>query len=408
LAKPSVTVCLIVAGLTAPPASAIPAFARRYQTACTTCHVLPPQLNSFGLAFRANGYRLPAGERSRQEKDVQLGAPEWEGLFPRAILPGTLPETPPLAGFLRTSLEIDRGKPRTEATQTLAVLLSAGNLGNRVSWFAAGGFGDSGAAIERLWASVDHLAGTWLNVRAGYLEPALVPFSRYTHNLAYEGYLPFESIGPAGLALSASRSALEVFGAGSDPGPMRGLQYAVGLAGRKAEGGLAADGYVRASYKFGGVAAAGDRSGEPGRLVPAVAPLDERSLRIGAFAYRATLGGPDARPRAWRSGVDGDLLLGRIEAFGSAWLGGDSASSSAPEASSWSYLAGGSVRPWPWLMFLGRFETAFRSGSGAAERRLVATVRGALQQNVALSIDFIVEMPHADGTETAGTLFLAF
>jgi hypothetical protein len=408
LAKPSATVCLIALGLAAPPASAIPVFARRYQTACTTCHVLPPQLNSFGLAFRANGYRMPAGERSRQEKDVQLGAPEWEGLFPRAILPGTLPDTPPLAGFLRTSLEIDRSKPRTEATQILAVLLSAGNLGNRVSWFAAGGFGDRGAAIERLWASVDHLAGTWLNVRAGYLEPAAVPFSRYTHNLAYEGYLPFESTGPAGFALSDSRSAVEVFGAGSDPGPMRGLQYAVGLAGRKAEGGLAADGYVRASYKFGGVAAAGDTSGEPGRLVPAVAPLDERSLRIGAFAYRATLGGPDARPRGWRSGIDGDLLLGRLEAFGSAWLGGDSVSSSASEASSWSYLAGGNVRPWPWLMLMGRFESAFRSGSGPAERRIVGTVRAALQQNVAFSVDLVVEMPHADGTETAGTLFLAF
>jgi len=399
---------LIVAALAAPPASAIPVFARRYQTACTTCHVLPPQLNSFGLAFRANGFRMPAGERSRQEKDVQLGAPEWEELFPRAILPGTVSDVPPIAGFLRSSLEIERGKYSTEQTQIFATLLTAGNLGKRVSWFAAGGFGRSGAAIERLWASVDHLASTWLNVRAGYLEPAAVPFSRYTHNLGYEGYLPFEAIGPAGLALSASHSALEVFGAGSDPGPLRGLQYAVGLAARQATGGLAADGYVRASYKLGGVAPAGDLSGEPGRLVPAVAPLDERSLRLGAFAYRATLGGPDSRSRGWRSGVDADLLFSRFEAFGSAWLGGDSASSGASEASSWSYLAGGSLRPWPWLMLLGHFEAAFLSGGGAAERRIVATVRAALQQNVAFSVDFVAEMPHADSTEMAGTIFLAF
>jgi hypothetical protein len=370
--------------------------------------VLPPQLNSFGLAFRANGFRMPSGERSRQEKDVQLGAPEWEGLFPRAFLPGTVSDTPPLAGLLRTSLAINRGNLNTEETYILAELLAAGNLGSRVSWFAAGGFSRGGAAAERIWASVDHLAGTWLNVRAGYVEPAVVPFSRYTHNLAYEGYLAFESTGPAGLPLSASRSAIEVFGAGSDPGPLRGLQYAAGLAARPAVGGLAADGYARASYKFGGVAAAGDVSGEPGRLSPAVAPLDERSLRVGAFAYRATLGGPDARPRAWRSGLDADLLLGRFEAFGSAWLGGDSASSGAAEASSWSALAGASMRPWPWLMFLGRFEAAFLSGGRPAERRLIGTVRAALQQNVAVSFDLVVEMPHADGTETAGTLFLAF
>jgi len=58
----------------------------------------------------------------------------------------------------------------------------------------------AGAAIERMWLSFDLLAGPWLNVRGGYLEAAVVPFSRYTHNLSYEGYLPFEAAGPAGLA----------------------------------------------------------------------------------------------------------------------------------------------------------------------------------------------------------------
>jgi len=60
--------------------------------------VLPPQLNSFGVAFRANGFRMPSGERSRQETDVQLGAPDWGELFPQAFLPGTVPDLPPLAG----------------------------------------------------------------------------------------------------------------------------------------------------------------------------------------------------------------------------------------------------------------------------------------------------------------------
>ena len=67
---------MLFAALTALPAAALPVFARRYKTACTTCHTLPPQLNPFGLAFRANGYRLPAGEARRQdqEKSVPGGA----------------------------------------------------------------------------------------------------------------------------------------------------------------------------------------------------------------------------------------------------------------------------------------------------------------------------------------------
>jgi hypothetical protein len=58
-------------------------------------------------------------------------------------------------------------------------------------------------------------------------------------------------------------------------------------------------------------------------------------------------------------------------------------------------------------MFLARYEATFLSDSGA-QRRLVTTLRAALQQNVALSTDLVVGMPHADSTETVGTLFLAF
>ncbi len=246
-----------------------------------------------------------------------------------------------------------------------------------------------------------------MNVRAGYLEAALVPFSRYTHRLSYEGYLPFEESGPAGLPLSASRSAVEVSGAGSDPGPLRGLEYALGVAGRPATGGLAADTYGRVSYKFGGIAPAGDRSGEPGRLAPAIAPLEEVSLRVGAFLYQATVGGPDSRPRGWRAGGDVLLRAGRYEAFATAWAGGDRPAEDAPESSSWAWLTGASVRPYPWLMLIGRYEAGWKAGA-PAERRLVATVRAALQQNVAVTADFIAEMPHADSTETVASLFLAF
>ncbi len=41
-------------------AAAVPAFARKYQTSCQTCHVVFPKLNAFGEAFRLRGYRMPA------------------------------------------------------------------------------------------------------------------------------------------------------------------------------------------------------------------------------------------------------------------------------------------------------------------------------------------------------------
>ncbi len=112
MSKPAIGLAIVICTIGG-SAQAIPVFARRYQTACTSCHVLPPQLNSFGLAFRANGYRMPSGEGRRQDADVQLGAPEWEGLFPKAFLPGTLPSTPPIAGVLYATLEAAHGKETT-------------------------------------------------------------------------------------------------------------------------------------------------------------------------------------------------------------------------------------------------------------------------------------------------------
>ena len=40
-------------------AFAVPAFARKYQTSCQTCHIVFPKLNAFGEAFRLRGYRMP-------------------------------------------------------------------------------------------------------------------------------------------------------------------------------------------------------------------------------------------------------------------------------------------------------------------------------------------------------------
>ena len=377
-------------------ASAIPVFARRYRTACTTCHVIPPRLNSFGLAFRANGYRLPAGEERRGEEDVQLGAPEWEGLFPRAFLPGILPSSAPFAARVRLQVKAERddGVSKQE-TQALLQLLSGGNLGKRVSWFASAGFIEGGNTfLGRAYLSVDRLAGRWLNARIGRVEPAAVPFSAYTHALSYEPYLPFAAgLLPMGTILPA----VEIWGAGSDPGPARGLRYSAGVGARRAIGGLAPDGWGSLSYKFGGIAAAGDTTGSG----PAIAPLEERSLRIGVFAMRNTLFGPPARLRALRAGGDVELQAGRTAAYGAAWLGSEAGETS------WAFMAGGDVRLWPWLMLLGRYEAASTPGTRPV-RQVVGTVQAALQQNAGLSIDVVVQVPDGERVESAASAWVAF
>jgi hypothetical protein len=133
-----------------------------------------------------------------------------------------------------------------------------------------------------------------------------------------------------------------------------------------------------------------------------VAPLLETSLTLGAFIYRATLAGPATRPRALRGGADATFDLGRFEAMAGGWIGQDDALSGTP----WSWLAGASVRPWPWLMLIGRYEALFASDTGL-QRRMIAAARGALQQNVALTLETEVTIPDGN-VGTIASLFVAF
>ena len=73
--SPLVAVALLgAAGLTllaASDAGAIPAFARKYQISCTTCHAPFPRLKPYGEEFAARGFRMEEGqEPARATYDV--------------------------------------------------------------------------------------------------------------------------------------------------------------------------------------------------------------------------------------------------------------------------------------------------------------------------------------------------
>ncbi len=82
--------------------SAIPVFARKYKTSCYTCHAGYPTLNSFGKAFKSNGYRWPGGEGADAEntkiEQTPLGAESYKRVFPDAPYPADMPGFAPI-GF---------------------------------------------------------------------------------------------------------------------------------------------------------------------------------------------------------------------------------------------------------------------------------------------------------------------
>lgn len=279
-------------------AAAIPAFARKYQTSCQTCHAPFPALSPFGEAFRRSGFRFPEGEDedAAQEATVPLGQEAHKKVFPHEVWPATIPASIPLAVIMAGRIEFDpEATPETAPEANLTNLF--GNLGLRLSttfdetfsvWAGvdinAGSGSEAQVSLDRAYLFIKPFDEPVLNVRLGRFEPGLLGFSM--HRLI--GLTPWLTTTPVGddsfvlEPLQTGAEATGVVGCGR-------LAHTVGMV----EGGgdrvnTEKDVYARLSYKLGGMRLDGV-GGATDTL-----PWRETSLQMGAFSYfgRAALGDP--------------------------------------------------------------------------------------------------------------------
>src|SRR5215210_7809181 len=123
-------------------AQAVPAFARKYNVSCATCHAGMPRLNPFGEAFRLNGFRWPnpAGFDKNQilDKAVRVEQPvplssdsEKVSLLKRpGLIFGDIPATFPASLRSISYIKIfDAGQPELDQELELHVV---GTIGNRI------------------------------------------------------------------------------------------------------------------------------------------------------------------------------------------------------------------------------------------------------------------------------------
>jgi hypothetical protein len=140
---------------------AVPVFARKYHTACSTCHLAFPVRNAFGEAFRNNGYRFPDGkdEDMVKESPIELGSEAQKKAFPDAFYPSDIPNMPSLGFLATTQLDLQKGSNGKFSDwafgQELGIFF-AGTVTDNISYF--GDFGvntEEGATLGRLvliWA----------------------------------------------------------------------------------------------------------------------------------------------------------------------------------------------------------------------------------------------------------------
>ncbi len=298
-------------------AAAVPAFARKYQTSCQTCHIVFPKLNAFGEAFRLRGYHMPAEtEDMVKQKPVVLGAPAYKRLWPKAVWPGELPGNVPLAVNIKFA-DVNTSTVNPDGTVAKvwnefqfpqeANIFGAGTLGEKMSFFSEMTFGenpDGSVAVELEHARFDFDSPFGpedaLHIRIGKMAPNVADGFQemwIATDAPIDSVFNFNPIGanggtglgadeltPAPISLPPSVRGIEAYGifrhrAMWVGGVANGISP--GANGRF-DGNNAKDLYARFDYKFGGMGL----DGYTGDKAPPAENWRDNSLRVAAFVYR--------------------------------------------------------------------------------------------------------------------------
>lgn len=233
-----------------PEASAIPAFARKYDMDCSHCHTSAPQLTEFGRKFVDNGFQMKGLEQElKEELRERVRKEDPEEIHP-AYWPFSLRTQAGYQYLSRTHQDVS-GADRTVSTSSFGVrrlwLMAGGLLTPGVSFFAnftphlEENVGFAGNAQEGElhlgWIRYTHqFTGGAANVKLGLMNLDLVvqPLDHQRITVApYEilEYIPPSAVGDHVNSLGDHQLGLELLGRYSD-----GFRYAFAvLNGHKGE-----------------------------------------------------------------------------------------------------------------------------------------------------------------------------
>lgn len=387
-------------------AHAVPAFARKYQTSCTTCHTIFPKLNPFGEAFRRNGFRFPGVDSDYWKQDtVALGQESYKKVFPKAVWPGNLLAGAPIAvGFngeavLHPDKNSSAGKADGGTTFTMQDLVgegqlwAAGSLSDSTTYFGEMAFSEEGVELEHAFLWFNDLAGPAhaVNLIVGKAMPSLTSFGGHSTYVGDMAMVPLGVTAAYGgqsepWMLMAPTPKLELNGVIG-----KRLDYAVGLTAGATEGvHNTQDVYAHVGYKVGGM----DLNGDTGGSTSANA-WEENSFTVDAFggrsvAYYTDAGDMDQKDTALTVGGGFRGQMGSLELDGVVQF--ESHDAAGPGASKVNALVDSeelSYVVYPWLVPALRFEyvqLAPDGGDTVSDWRIMPGVAALLFPNVKMTV----------------------
>lgn len=268
---------LIVSALAlalATPANAIPAFARRYNLTCMTCHDPAPKLNAFGEQFLGRGYRLSDDDTTGS---TTLGDPL---LWLQQSLPVAVRMDAYMRAYGGQTVRTDLAMPM------IAKLLSGGPISPSISYYFYLLLAEDGLVgpVEDAWLMFRRPLGLPADVTVGQFQIA-DPVWKRELRLPVEDYqILSQTIGEGAARLSYDRGITVDF----DPTAFTSVSLAL-VNGNGI--GPAADGVFDGDAPKTGVA----------WVMQQVGPL-----RVGAMGYygaqRVDRGGIMRRNRTWMTG----------------------------------------------------------------------------------------------------------
>ncbi len=383
----------------APHASAIPAFARRYETSCTTCHVVPPKLNSFGVAFKNNGYRIPGDdEKFIKQPDVPLGAEGWKKVWPKGVWPGAIWDRVPLSAAIEMATTVTPKEPVKVdfAFPAEFELLTGGTLGSSFSYLGELAFefadGETEVDFERGHLNIQPFNTHLVNIRLGRMEIGAAPFSRFSHKLTDVDFIvsDFRAVS-GGFRFRARQQGFELWGAQNGPSG-GGFQYSLGLvngSGSSSDNNSQKDLYGSASYKFGGYGVTGPAKSMD--TLKATENYIDNSVEVGVIGYMGRTGATPAKEvRFNRVGFKVNAYIDRLNLFGAYIRGSDLVLARGPgkphvKTDVW-FIQGDTVLL-PWLVGTLRYDQGLGQRDFLHVKRVVPGVSMMLRANVVLSAE---------------------
>jgi hypothetical protein len=408
------------------PAGAIPAFARKYETSCLTCHTVYPKLNPFGEAFRRNGYRFPGVDSDYiKAAQVALGQEANKKTFPSTAWPDLIPASVPLAvgangqGLIIPSKTSSAGQAANGTHFTIQDLQAEAHVwagaafdDKITAWFEAT-FSEGGADIEHAQLLFNDLFGPKhvFNLIVGHGFPNVTQYGPHSSYIADQMVTTVPVTGiyqgnPDPWSLVDNYTGLELNGV-----ILGRIDYAVGLnAGRTGNGFHPTDNfYGRVGFKLWGMRLDGeDSSGaaDPER------PWAETALGVYGFGYQAnsrldtTAGAPFGSDTAnvLGGGVRGQLGSAELN-VGFYWEHHNHGLDTADEVTARVLFSELSYVVFPWMVPAVRVETVWLTPSGGATVSDVHVQPGVaflIRPNIKVVLTFDWESASGFPTTTVG------